>query len=329
MPKPRKAQISLQDTSYYHCISRCVRRSFLCGVDEYTGKSYEHRRQWVEDRLRFLSSVFSVELCAFAVMSNHTHVVLNIDREQALLWTEKQVLERWHRVYKGTELTQRFMRQDLRGNMSEAELKTVHESVNIYRKRLFDVSWFMRCLNEFIAREANKEDECTGRFWEGRFKSQALLDEKAVVACMVYVDMNPVKAGLATDLDTSTHTSIFHRINSQKQNAQPSDLMPFIGGISKHKFKGLPLHFSDYLNLATASVQALKCDGQDKRNLQNNSILSRLEIDARNWFTLVTEFEQCFGSIAGSEANMRKFQLNHSLKRIPGISGARKFLKAG
>jgi len=329
MPKPRKAQISLQDTSYYHCISRCVRRSFLCGIDEYTGKSYEHRRQWVEDRLMFLSTVFSIELCAFAVMSNHTHVVLNIDHEQALSWTETQVLERWHQIYNGTELTQRFLRQDHRGNLSEAELKTVRESVKIYRQRLFDVSWFMRCLNEFIAREANKEDKCTGRFWEGRFKSQALLDEKAVLACMIYVDLNPVKAGLATSLDTSTHTSIFHRIQSQKQNTQPSDLMSFIGNTSKRKLKDLPLHFHDYLALAKASVLALKGDRQDNRHLTESTILNRFDIEPQNWSTLVTEFEQCFGSVAGSEINLRRFQQNHSLKRIPGLSSARELLRAG
>ena len=191
MPKPRKAQISLQDTPYYHCVSRCVRHTFLCGVDKHTGHSYEHRRQWVEDRLLFLGSVFSIDICAFAVMSNHTHVVLHIDKEQALNWSELEVLERWHKLYSGTLLTQRFMHQPLRDDMSKAELKMVSQIVDIYRQRLFDISWFMRCLNEYIARQANKEDNCTGRFWEGRFKCQALLDEAALMACMAYVDLNP------------------------------------------------------------------------------------------------------------------------------------------
>jgi hypothetical protein len=68
MPQPRSSQISLSDTPYYHCISRCVRRSFLCGIDNYSGQSYEHRRGWVEKRLLFLSSVFAIDLCAYAVM---------------------------------------------------------------------------------------------------------------------------------------------------------------------------------------------------------------------------------------------------------------------
>ncbi|MGF1687419.1 transposase, partial [Photobacterium japonica] len=77
MPKARKTQVSLTDTPYYHCVSRCVRRTFLCGKDPLTGKCYEHRRTWVEQRLLFLARVFSIDICAYAVMSNYTHIVLH------------------------------------------------------------------------------------------------------------------------------------------------------------------------------------------------------------------------------------------------------------
>jgi hypothetical protein len=86
MPQPRKNQISLIDTPYYHCVLRCVRRSFLCDKDKFTGQSYEHRRDWVEKRLLFLSSVFSIDICAYAVMNNHTHVVLCVDKDWAFYY---------------------------------------------------------------------------------------------------------------------------------------------------------------------------------------------------------------------------------------------------
>jgi REP element-mobilizing transposase RayT len=82
MPKPRSSQVSLIDTSYYHCVSRCVRRAFLCGTDKYSGTSYEHRRAWVEDKVLWLSSVFAIGICAYAVMSNHMHLARRVVEEK-------------------------------------------------------------------------------------------------------------------------------------------------------------------------------------------------------------------------------------------------------
>ncbi len=209
MPRPRYAQVSLEDTPFYHCISRCVRRAFLCGVDDYSGKSYEHRRDWVESRLLELAAVFSIDLCAYAVMSNHLHLVLRVDLKTATEWTLEQVLQRWHLLYSGTLLSQRFLRGE---TLSDIEYITLQQTTEVYRQRLMDISWFMRALNEPIARQANREDGCSGRFWEGRFKSQPLLDDAAVLACMAYVDLNPIRAGIAKTPEDSDYTSIQRRI---------------------------------------------------------------------------------------------------------------------
>ena len=112
MPLPRKRQVSLIDTPYYHCVSRCVRRAFLCGKDKYSGKSFEHRRQWVEDRLLFLGTVFCIDICAYAVMSNHTHVVLHVDKAKANNLSDLEVAKRWQKIHKSTLLAQRFVSQE-------------------------------------------------------------------------------------------------------------------------------------------------------------------------------------------------------------------------
>jgi len=163
MPTARKHIISLDATAYYHVTARCVRRAFLCGVDAVSGNSYEHRRQWIEDRILELSQVFSIEICAFAVMSNHFHIVLHIDKASSCQWTDLEVCRRWHQLCKGTLLTQKF---DQGESLSPVELEAVASKLDEWRLRLCSVSWFMKLLNEPIAREANHEDGCTGKFWD-------------------------------------------------------------------------------------------------------------------------------------------------------------------
>lgn len=326
MPMPRKMQISLENTPFYHCVSRCVRRTFLCGVDPYTGQSYEHRKQWVEDRLLFLSSVFSIDICGFAVMSNHTHMVLHADKAEALSWSDEEILNRWHKLYSGTLLTQRFMHKSMREQMSDSELQMVSETVNIYRKRLFDISWFMRCLNEYIARAANKEDNCTGRFWEGRYKCQALLDTTSLLSCMAYVDLNPVRSGITATPEQSEHTSIFLRARAAKQQAQPLELMPFIGNEKQNAPKGLPFALNDYVQLLDSTGRIVREDKSGYIKPSQIPMLERLGITDANWLTLTTELERHFNQAIGNEKNLRSFQESTRRKRISGISTAKKLL---
>ena len=191
MTRPRKALISLADTPYYHVTSRCVRRAYLCGVDHYSGRNYEHRRQWVVDRIRLLSSLFAIDICAYAVMSNHYHLVLKLCPEQLDELSDDLIIERWCALFKGPLLIQRYRSGE---SLTGPELSTISDIVRIWRNKLASVSWFMRCLNQPIARQANAEDQCTGKFWECRFKSQALKTEEALLSCMAYVDLNPVRA---------------------------------------------------------------------------------------------------------------------------------------
>ncbi|GAL37549.1 transposase and inactivated derivatives [Vibrio maritimus] len=161
--------------------------------------------------MRLLSQVFAVDVCAYAIMSNNYHLVLHVNTATAESWTDEEVARRWTTLYKAPLLVSRWLNGELK---SKGKMNRTQELIGEWRERLTDISWFMRNLNEYVAREANKEEGCKGRFWEGRFKSQALLDEKALLSCMAYVDLNPVRADIAQSLEESEFTSIYERIHS-------------------------------------------------------------------------------------------------------------------
>jgi REP element-mobilizing transposase RayT len=297
----------------------------LCGIDKYSGQSYEHRRGWVEERLLFLSSVFAIDICAYAVMNNHTHVVLCVDKALADSWDSDEVLRRYHKLHKGTLLTQKFVNGD---TLSQGELITFDETVEAYRKRLYDISWFMRDLNEYIARQANKEDGCTGRFWEGRFKSQALLDESTVLACMAYVDLNPIRAKMEKTPETSKHTSIKKRMHAIKnQQAQPSILMPFVGNPRENMPRGIAYSLKDYCELVDTTGRCIRDDKTGHIDNTHSPILQRLGLDSAQWLTLTTEFEKHFCYAAGAEQMMNAFKRHTHHQRLRGMTKAKTLLK--
>ncbi|GAL06686.1 mobile element protein [Photobacterium aphoticum] len=328
MPRARKTQVSLTDTPYYHCVSRCVRRTFLCGKDPLTGQCYEHRRGWVEQRLLFLAKVFAIDICAYAVMSNHTHVVLHVDAEQAQCWSLEEVITRWHQVCKGNYLSNTWLDENQRSHMDEAQLEAVVRLAEDWRKRLYDISWFMRLLNEPIARKANQEDGCTGRFWEGRFKSQALLDEAALAACMAYVDLNPVRAGTAKTPETSAHTSIKKRAKAAISGYQPKALLPFVGNPRANMPKGLPFVFTDYLLLVDETGRAIRYGKKGCISANARNIVSRLGLSAENWLELTCHLEQRFSGAIGKEHLLREYHHHIGQRRTHGISVSRRLLKA-
>ncbi len=203
-------------TPYYHCISRCVRRAFLCG------EGCEHRKQWVEDRLKELASIFAIEVCAYAVLDNHLHVVLRLNDQAAAGWSNEETVRRWGKLFppRGKD------RQTLKVTEAwvEDRLKDAKWIVEC-RKRLNDLGWFMKCIKEPLARMANREDECRGTFWEARFKSIAILDEEALLTTLAYVDMNVMAAGMAKTPEESAHTSVKARVEHCRETGRLEGLV--------------------------------------------------------------------------------------------------------
>ena len=153
------------------------------------------------DRLMMLGSIFAIDILAYAVMANHLHLVLALQSERAAAWSAEQVVARFGKLFPMAKAA--YERMD-----EEQQAAKVEQ----WRGRLSSLSWMMRGLNEHLARKASKEDGCTGRFWQGRFSSEPLLDESGLLACMAYVDLNPVRAGECDRLEDAEWTSIGERL---------------------------------------------------------------------------------------------------------------------
>jgi len=224
MALPRGKYVQEGQEGVYHCFSRCVRRAFLYGFDPVTRRDFSHRKAWLVDRLRHLAAIFAIEVCAYAVLENHYHTVLRTRPDLVASWSDREVATRWltlfprHRNPEGTSIPP--------DEKDICALADCPARISQLRRRLSSLSWFMGRLNEFIARAANKEDRVKGRFWESRFKCQALLDEAAIAACMVYVDLNPIRAGLAGTPEESEFTSIQERIRVWQKETMTTSAVP-------------------------------------------------------------------------------------------------------
>ncbi len=358
MTQARRNLISLSDTPYYHCVNRCVRRAFLCGEDRHTGRSYEHRKQWVVDKIKELSSLFAIDVCAFAVLSNNYHIVVRVKEKRSLEWDDKKVMKRWKQLFLGDLLVDRYMAGQCGTDAEEDQALAV---IGQWRERLSNISWYMRCLNEHIAREANKEDGCRGRFWEGRFKSQALLEEKALLACMAYVDLNPIRAGLSETLEGSDYTSIQERIQAYVQTLDdcpetdetPSSLssesVPTVAtefdtkqedsksaitaapllaftGTTGDTESGLPFHFSDYLELVHWTGRAIRESKRDYIPSDLPPILTRLGVEAESWIETVRHFRRHFYDFVGSGDMLAQHGRALGRRWLRGVGACRRLL---
>lgn len=280
-----------------------MRRSYLCGIDHETGKDYTHRKYWLIDRMKYLASIFSVHICAYAVMSNHYHIVLYVNLEMAKNWSNEEILTRWTKLF-GPSMAK---------SIARLSPLSMQEKLTELRNRLSSISWYMRCLNEPIARRANHEDEVDGRFWQGRFKSQALLDEGAVLSAMAYVDLNPIRAKIADTPENSEFTSIYERIlnfrdteKNAAKNAETNALMPF----SCSEPSSLPFidfDFKDYLDLVDMTGRIFREDKLGRILDHYEPILSRLNLTPSGWLRITQNLETEFQYVIGHKLKFNNF----------------------
>ena len=330
----RREIVADGEVGAYHCMARCVRRAYLCGRDSLTGKSFEHRKQWIEQSLEQLAGAFAIDVSSYAVMDNHVHVILRQRPDIAKAWSAEDVTRRWRSIFgKPAQTKQERDRLQLLVDAESANPKLVRER----RQRLASISWFMRCLCEPIARRANREDGCNGRFWEGRFRSQALLDDAALLACSAYVDLNPVRAMIAKTPETSGYTSVYKRIQQRQSNARRTDrthdgwLSPMLRSQclrSKENRRAshdamISLELAEYLKLLDWTGRQLRQDKRGAIPSECAPILDRLKLASGSWVELVKNFGKWFKHAAGSPAKLAQHAKQFHRSWLHGMTHSR------
>ena len=227
-------------------------------------------------------------------------------------------------LFTGPLLVQRWLRDETGG----AETLKAIEIVEEWRIRLYDLGWFMRCLNEHLARRANEEDDCKGRFWEGRYKSQALLDEKALLSCMAYVDLNPVRANMASTPEDSDYTSVQQR-SREVQKAKPETktpaLLPLVDAEhieSDDEATISRMRLMDYLELVDATGRALRSDKRGAIEGGAAGILDRLGVDQTTWLKHMRPRKQRVPLAIGPLAKVKAFAEATGRRWIAGQNAA-------
>jgi REP element-mobilizing transposase RayT len=326
MPRVNRREIVADgEIQVFHVVNRCVRRTHLCGRDRQSRKDYSHRRDWIRQRLEFLAGVFAVEILGFAVMSNHLHVVVRTRPDVVTPWSDDDVARRWWNLF-----PKRKNKDKTPAEPTEEELAKINNSpsgMKEKRRRLSNLSWFMKCLCEPIAKEANREDKVRGHFWESRYKAQPLLDEMAIAACMAYVDLNPIRAGLAEAPETSEFTSAQERIKDRQEaqahrtaeiQAVNTEHGPRAGWLAPVELepkqkkarekqtarrasnKGcLFMSLDQYLQLLDWTGRQLRRDKPGVISGELQPIMERLDCTAESWLDLVQNFRRRFRTEAG------------------------------
>ncbi|MFT6268173.1 MAG: REP element-mobilizing transposase RayT [Alphaproteobacteria bacterium] len=269
-----------------------MRQGFLLDSVKVNDTQFNYRNEWIQCRLLFLSDVFAIDLLSFAIMDNHTHLVLFANLQLAGQWNNAEVLRRWSKLGKLPLLCQLYLSENWRNKLNDVELAIVLDQIDEYRLKLSDISIFMSRFNYYIAKRANKEDKITGHFWEARFKSQALLDAKSVLSCMLYVDLNPIRAKKSKSLFDSYFTSIKYRLDKAVEYSRAL-ILP-LRNYSTLNFE------SDIVRMSLQSyvqrLEMLVCNESSSRKF---AVLDNYSDDETNWKKNTLAFENTFSICAG------------------------------
>jgi REP element-mobilizing transposase RayT len=309
----------------------------LCGKDPISGKDYGYRKKWIEELTMELAQYFGIEIISASIMANHIHHVLRSRPDLVKQWTDEEVARRWLYLY-----PKRRDKNDKPCEPSQEEIDEItgnRPRLKKLRKRLSHISWFMGRLKETIARRCNQDEDVDGRFWAGRYKCTRLDDESAVLACSVYVDLNPVRAKIVSKPEDARYTAFWHRIRARqsrlkmkrsrgKGRASRSTstldpdadrwLAPIYArslprgehyGQRGHRASddaGIGITLDQYIELVDWTGRQLRRDRRGAIPADLRPILERLEIDVDQWLETISTFGRWTRRVVGTAANMMR-----------------------
>jgi len=351
----RKEIFDPEEVGLYFCTSRCVRRAFLCGEDDYTGNNYDHRKVWMEEMLQYMAQYFSLDIVSHSILSNHFHIILRNRPDVVKTWSDRRVAEHWLRLYP-KDREQEGKPCDPKPSQIRTLAKDKKRIAQL-RQRLSSISWFHAYLKEKIARRSNVEDQATGAFWEGRFRCTRLIDASALVAASVYVDLNWIRARMAKTPETSRHSSVWFRIAARQARQRAARrrgaggqaatsatgaaadgwLAPIHEGPlpADQRFAGRALRISDTPGLPMTLDQYLQLVDWTGRQVRRGKrgtipaeladILQRLNVDSSIWLEGIEHFEQWFHRAAGCARGMMEKARQAGRRWFHGLDRCRQF----
>ncbi|QDS95903.1 hypothetical protein FF011L_47040 [Roseimaritima multifibrata] len=213
----RSEVFKANEIGVYHAMNKTTRGIYLFGIDLTSENDYRDRRGWYRDRMALLARFFCIDVLAYSIMSNHWHAILRNRPDLATKLTPREVAIRWLSVTSRAKC-----RNKNGGKITEAEIAKIvndPEAVEERRARLSNISWFVRQMCQTLSRRCNKEDQVTGHLFGNRFQMNRLPTEEEILAGMLYVDLNPLRAGLADALDDFAEVSISERLTTLEGEA--------------------------------------------------------------------------------------------------------------
>ncbi|MDA1177850.1 MAG: hypothetical protein O2931_03540 [Planctomycetota bacterium] len=354
MATPRKDTFDPHVVGIYHCMTRCVRQLFLLGRDKKANLENAGRWQFCVLRLEYLAGLFAIDVLDFALLSNHIHTLLRNRPDVVSAWSDREVVRRWF-VLHPSEVPCKEKNHVLTEQDIDKAVKD-HELIAHARRELSSLSHFQKCLLEPIAKEFNRRDEKKGHFVAERFRCKRIDCDGGLLACSVYIALNPFRAGLGDTLHDHPFSSYSHRYRGDAAWLSPlflderaiaydqvaeltigeDGVQRLVAQANLHPSprcseKGtLPLHWLEYQEISEWTAEHIGCRRGLGQRAQEITVPKRIEellqslgIDPKFWLDTIDRYAELFHNFVALPSQMETIARRLKRKYVKGVRACR------